>query len=469
MCGIFAITGTPQAAELSYLGLFALQHRGQESAGIVSMQKGQVYFHRGAGLVSDVFDEQTLLPLKGNAAIGHVRYSTAGGFDPANTQPLFIRSALGNVALAHNGNIVNASHLREELERQGAILQGTADTEVILHLIARSPQRPFEEKLKFSLKQLVGAYSIVCMTESHLYAVVDPLGFRPLALGKIGDSQWVFASESCAFDLIGAQFVRDVEPGELITVDRHTGQLSSHMMVDDANSPVTQRCSFEHIYFARPDSRLWNESSLLLRENLGVALANELPVEADAVIAVPDSGVPMAMGYSRASGLIFSQGFIRNHYVGRTFIEPNQNSRNFRVRLKLNPVRAAIEGKRLVVVDDSIVRGTTSRKIVQLLRDAGAKEIHLRIGSPEVRYSCFYGIDTPRRQELLAPRMSLAEMASYLGVDTLAFLSLDTLKKVVGRGFCTSCFSGKYSDALAQERGHLSETDLAKTCGEAFL
>lgn len=460
MCGIFAVSNAPQAASITHLGLFALQHRGQESAGIVTLDNSEMHAHRGAGLVSDVFDKETLSSLVGSGAVGHVRYSTAGGLEPENTQPLSIKTNKLRVALAHNGNIVNAGEIRERLEASGAVLQGSADTELILHLIARSKAQLFEDRIRDAVSLLVGSFALVLLTPTHLYAVVDAKGFRPLALGKLelenGQTSYVVASESCAFDLIGAEFVRDVAPGELVTIDRLTGEKQSSMLFrsERHQSPERARCSFEHIYFARPDSRLWNETSLVKREELGASLAMEWPVEADAVIAVPDSGVPMAMGYARASGIAYEQGFIRNHYVGRTFIEPTQNARNFRVKLKLNPVRDVIRGKRIIVVDDSIVRGTTSRKIVELLRDAGAREVHLRVGSPPVRFSCYYGIDTPEREDLLAQKMTLAEMSDFLQVDSLGFLSNDALRRILGKGFCQSCFTGNYPDSFAQKLGN---------------
>lgn len=477
MCGIFGITNAKDASRLTYLGLFALQHRGQESAGICTLEQtdGQMLPYRGEGLVSDVFSEETLARLHGETAIGHVRYSTAGGLSQANIQPLMARVGGKPVSLVHNGNIVNADILREQLESEGAILQGTADSEIVLHLMARSSEKTLSDKLVSAFNKLTGAFSLLILTPTHLYAVVDACGYRPIVLGQLPEGEngmpaWVLSSETCALDLVGAQFVRDIIPGELLTIELSTGQHSSRYLTlrSEQSQNLTQaRCSFEHIYFARPDSILWGATALEMRHELGRQLALESPVEADLVIAVPDSGVPLAMGYAEASGIPFKMGLIRNHYVGRTFIEPTQNVRNFRVRLKLNPVRELVKNKRVIVVDDSIVRGTTSRKIIELLRDAGAKEVHMRIGSPPVKHPCFYGIDTPKRRDLLATRLTdFKEMAAYLKADSLSFLNTNTMlqvfKKMVPEqtqknatdangGWCISCFSGKYQDALAQK------------------
>lgn len=372
MCGIFGITNAKDAANLTYLGLFALQHRGQESAGISSLGQvdGPLLHYRGEGLVSDVFNEKNLGRLLGDTAIGHVRYSTAGGLSQDNIQPLMARVGGMPVALAHNGNIVNAGILRERLESEGSILQGTADSEIILHLMARSSEKRMADKLISAFNQLTGAFSLLILTPTHMYAVVDACGYRPLVLERLPASEnglpaWVLASETCALDLVGAQFVRDLKPGELLTIDLKTGQASSRYLAirtENSHNLTQARCSFEHVYFARPDSVLWGSAAIEMRLALGRQLALEAPVEADVVIGVPDSGLPLAMGYAEASGIPFKTGFIRNHYVGRTFIEPSQNVREARVRLKLNPIRALVQGKRVIVVDDSIVRGTTSRK-----------------------------------------------------------------------------------------------------------
>lgn len=469
MCGIFALTQHPDATQMAFLGLFALQHRGQESAGLATLRDGLISVHRSAGLVSDVFQPETLNRLKGTAALGHVRYSTAGGEAAANIQPLVARVNGVRVALAHNGNLVNAPELRDDLERRGAIFQGTADTEIILHLLAQAPGADLGAKLKHVSGLLEGAFTLLLLTPTHLYACVDALGYRPLSLGRFahdadsGTMSWAVSSETCAFDLVGAKFERDVMPGEMIEIRLTDGHMrSSHLPdLNSAENKQTRRCVFEQIYFARPDSNLWGQSTFLFREQLGAELAKQAPAQADLVIPIPDSGVPMAMGYARASGIPYAVGLIRNHYVGRTFIEPTQNIRNFRLRLKLNPLRNVIEGKRLVVVDDSIVRGTTSRRIVELLREAGAAEVHMRIGSPPVKFPCFYGIDTPKRRDLLAQQMSLAQMRETLQVDSLAYLAIETLHTLARpalrdgngtSGFCDSCFSGNYADAFAQRR-----------------
>jgi amidophosphoribosyltransferase len=488
MCGVFGISNAENAARLTYLGLFALQHRGQESAGMCTLEDERLLAHRGHGLVSEVFTEDILQRLPGNSSIGHVRYSTAGGNLEANYQPLVARIGGLPVSLAHNGNIVNADGLREQLEQNGAIFQGTADTEIVLHLMARSHAKNSLDKLKAAMHQLVGAYSMLLLTPTHLYAVVDPCAYRPLVLGRLpqsdekslvpGVASWVLSSETCALDLVGAEFVRDLAPGEILAIELATGSLQSSFLelTKEQSIDLRQaRCSFEQIYFARPDSLLWGATSGEIRQKIGETLAKESPVEADMVIAVPDSGVPMALGYADASNIPFKVGFIRNHYVGRTFIEPTQNVRNFRVRLKLNPVRSTVQGKRVIVVDDSIVRGTTSKKIIELLREAGAKEVHVRIGSPEVRFPCYYGIDTPKRKELLAQRMTLEEMRDYLRADSLAFLSETQLLNVLEENyaethrirvlekpkshFCTACFSGCYQDNVAQCQGNPKVSD----------
>lgn len=473
MCGIFALTQHREAAHIAFLGLFALQHRGQESAGLATLNKGKITLHKDVGLVSDIFSSETLGRLPGTAAVGHVRYSTAGGESGGNIQPLAVRVNGLHVALAHNGNLVNAPELREDLERRGAIFQGTADTEIILHLLAQAPGADLGAKLKHVSGLLEGAFTLVLMSQTHLYACVDSLGYRPLSLGKlICESDpptshtpdcWVISSETCSFELVNARFERDIQPDELVEIELSTGNLKSHTLTNTDRTAKTdvKRCVFEQIYFARPDSYLWGQSTFLFRETLGEKLAIQSPVNADLVIPIPDSGVPMAMGYAKESGIPYAIGLIRNHYVGRTFIEPTQTIRNFRLRLKLSPMRHVIEGKKLIVVDDSIVRGTTSRRIVELLREAGAKEVHMRIGSPPVKFPCFYGIDTPKRRELLAQQMSLSEMREELQVDSLAYLSIETLHQMAApaqrtqegnSGFCDSCFSGRYADNFAQRR-----------------
>jgi amidophosphoribosyltransferase len=473
MCGIFGVTNNSDASRLCYLGLFALQHRGQESAGIVSLNEGALQVEKGRGLVSEVFSEKNFSALQGKQAIGHVRYSTAGGALDANIQPLYARVAGETIALAHNGNIVNADSLRQTLEQSGAIFQGTADTEILLHLLARSRKNQFVDRLVDALIPLEGAVTLVVLTKTEMHAYVDPCGYRPLVIGKLrGEGEefsWIFASETSALDLVGADFVRDVNPGELVSVDLVSQRLRSTalpMQSHQSNTGEESRCVFEHIYFARPDSTLWGQNASLVRQELGQELARCHPAPADLVIAIPDSGTPLAMGYSQASGIPFATGLIRNHYVGRTFIEPTQTVRNFRVRLKLNPVKEIVRGKRLVVVDDSIVRGTTSRKIIELLREAGAAQVHMRIGSPPVKFPCFYGIDTPKRKELIAQKMSLVEMCDALHADSLGFLPQEALVRVVEKhgfngtrnqgkkGFCMSCFDGTYQDSGAQILGN---------------
>jgi len=444
-CGVFGIFGHPEAANLTYLGLYALQHRGQESCGIVASDGHHLTSHLGMGLVSDVFKHDDIFDrLPGGAAIGHVRYSTAGGNDMKNCQPIMVDYSRGSIAVAHNGNLVNALELRHRLEVSGSIFSTTADTETIIHLIARAQSDSLVDRICESLHQVKGAYSLVFLTETRMIAVRDPNGFRPLSLGKL-DGAYVVASESCAFDLIEAEFIRELEPGEMIVVDKH-GMKTFSPFKETKNTP----CVFEHIYFARPDSRIFGRMVYTVRKEFGHQLAREYPVDADIVIAVPDSGVPAAMGYSEEAGLPLELGLIRNHYVGRTFIEPQQSIRHFGVKLKLNPVREIIEGKRVIVVDDSIVRGTTSRKIVKMIRNAGAKEIHVRISSPPTSFPCFYGIDTPSRQELISASHSIDEINRYITSDTLGYLSLEGMHETVakfgddGVSFCDACFSGNY-------------------------
>jgi amidophosphoribosyltransferase len=446
MCGIFGIHGHEEASNLTYLGLHALQHRGQESAGIVSSDGGGMHSFRAMGLVADVCTAEVLSRLPGSAAIGHVRYSTAGVSQLKNAQPLYVSYQGGQLAVAHNGNLVNAQSLKDELESTGAIFQSDSDTEVLIHLIARSRESSFTRRVVEALKRVEGAYSLLFLTERQLVGVRDPRGFRPLVLGKLKNA-WVLASETCALDLIEAEFVREVEPGELVVIDEKGLR---------SEKPFTPqqlgRCVFEHVYFARPDSILFGSPVFDVRKSLGRQLARENPAEADLVIAVPDSGVPAALGYSQQSGIPFDVGLIRSHYVGRTFIEPQQSIRHFGVKLKLSAVRSVLNGKRVVVVDDSVVRGTTSRKIVKMLRTAGATEIHLRISSPPIRWPCYYGIDTPSRQELIASSHSIEEIARYVTADSVGYLSIEGLSAAVGdpegRTFCNACFSGQYPTKL---------------------
>jgi amidophosphoribosyltransferase len=446
-CGVFGIWGAKEAANHAYLGLHALQHRGQEAAGIVSSDGNQLFVHRGLGLVQEVFgQQQTLEKLPGDHAIGHVRYSTAGGSHIKNSQPIAIDYAHGSIAVAHNGNLTNADEIRRRLELAGSIFQTTSDTEVFVHLIARSVQRTTVDRVADGLLQTKGAFSLMVLTPQEMIGVRDPWGFRPLALGKLKDA-WVFASEPVAFELIAAEYVRDVEPGEMVIVDK-TGIRSVFPFEREA----TKMCIFEYVYFARPDSTLGGINVYEARKRMGRALALESMVAADVVIPVPDSGVPAALGYAQEAKLPFELGLVRSHYVGRTFIEPSSSIRHFGVKLKLSPNRALIQGKRVVVIDDSIVRGTTSRKIVKMLRDAGAKEVHLRISSPPTRWPCFYGIDTPSRSELIASTHSIDEIAKYVTADSVGYLTVDALHKSVGgtqgAGYCDACFTGNYPVAF---------------------
>ncbi len=444
-CGVFGIFGHPEAANLTYLGLYALQHRGQESCGIVASDGLKLNAHLGMGLVADVFKKDDIFDrLPGKSSIGHVRYSTAGGNDFKNCQPIMVDYSRGSIAVAHNGNLVNAQELRNRLEQSGSIFSTTADTETIIHLIARAQTDSLVDRICEALHNVKGAYSLVFLTETRMVAVRDPNGFRPLSLGKL-DGAFVVASESCAFDLIEAEYIRELEPGEMIVIDK-SGMKSFFPFKETRNTP----CIFEYIYFARPDSRIFDRMVYPVRKEFGRQLAREYPVDADLVMAVPDSGVPAAMGYAEEAGLPLELGLIRNHYVGRTFIEPQQSIRHFGVKLKLNPVREVIEGKRVVVVDDSIVRGTTSRKIVKMIRNAGAKEVHVRISSPPTSYPCFYGIDTPSRKELISASHTIDEISRYITSDSLGYLSLkglhDALQKFgdLKLGFCDACFSGEY-------------------------
>ena len=447
-CGVVGVFGHPEAATLAYLGLYALQHRGQESAGIVSSNGEALISHRAMGLVADIFDQATLATLKGNIAIGHNRYSTTGNTVLKNCQPFVVEWAHGALAIGHNGNLVNADLLREELEERGSIFQSTSDTEVIIHLIAASTGGTLMDRLIDALQRVQGAYSLVMMTEDRLIGARDPAGFRPLVLGRLGDG-WVLASETCALDLVDAKYEREVEPGEIVEIT--AGGLRS---LKPFLPQPPRRCVFEYVYFARPDSVLFGNNVYEVRKELGRQLARESGVPADIVIPVPDSGVPAAIGFAEQAGLPFEMGLIRNHYVGRTFIEPSSSIRHFGVKVKLNAQRAVLAGKRVIVVDDSIVRGTTSRKLVTMLRQAGAREVHMRISSPPTRNPCYYGIDTPTRGELIASSQGLEEIRRYLGADSLAYLSLEGLFAFTrGRSetFCDACFSGNYPVPLGEE------------------
>ena len=494
MCGVYGIWGAKEASNLAYLGLHALQHRGQESAGIVSSDGGRLFAHRALGLVQDAFDERVLEKLPGDRAIGHVRYSTAGGAGLKNAQPLAVDYAAGSIAVAHNGNFTNFEEVRARLEEEGSIFQSSSDTEVLVHLIAKSRQKTVVERIADGLQMVQGAFSMVFLTNDELVAVRDPHGFRPLCMGKLptgsGPDAVVFASEPPAFDLMGAEYVRDIVPGEMVVVDK-SGIRSIRPFEDKAR----RMCIFEYVYFARPDASLGGISVYEARRRLGEVLAEEQPADADVVIAVPDSGVPSAMGFAKRLAIPFEVGLIRSHYVGRTFIEPSQSIRHFGVKLKLSPIRKVLAGKRVVVIDDSIVRGTTSRKIVKMLRDAGAKEVHMRISSPPTRWPCFYGIDTPSRNELVAASHSPAEISKYITSDTLGYLSMEGLHRGVdsahdgstqesptanggtngagqtteaskaGKGtrYCDACFSGEYPVSFSNDPMRANKRSLPLT------
>jgi amidophosphoribosyltransferase len=439
-CGVFGVFGHEDAAKLGYLGLYALQHRGQESAGIASLDSGRVFIEREMGYVADVFDEARLSRLPGSSAIGHVRYSTAGDSTLSNAQPILLSSGRGPLALGHNGNLVNAEEIRERLGREGALFTTNSDSEIILHLLARSRKETAAEALVEALSEVKGAFSIVLLTKDEILAARDPNAFRPMVLGTLNGSP-VVASETCAFDLIGATYVRDVEAGEIV-----------RLSADGVESirfafPHPTPCIFEHVYFARPDSLVFGKSVAASRQAFGERLSREHPVDADLVVPVPDSGTYAAIGYARASGIPLALGLVRNHYVGRTFIEPKQSIRSFGVKVKLNPVREIVAGKRIVLIDDSIVRGTTSKKIVKMLRDAGVREVHLRISSPPTRFSCHYGIDTPTRRELIAANSELAQIREFVGADSLGYLSVEGMMAAYGRpehATCAACFTGRY-------------------------
>ena len=448
-CGVFGVFGHPEAAKLAYLGLYALQHRGQESAGIVSSDGLDLHLHKAMGEVEEIFQPAVLAKLPGSLAIGHTRYSTAGDKALLNAQPIMIDCNKGKVALGHNGNLINAAEWRRKLEHKGSIFQTNSDTEVIVHLLARSSARNLSGALGDALNQVEGAYSLLVLTTDELIAVRDPRGFRPLVLGKMPAppnsgfaDTWLAASETCAFDLLNAEYVREVEPGEMVRISR-----SGVESIRFGRPKQHQQCIFEHVYFSRPDSIIFGRSVNESREKLGRLLAREHPADADIVVPVPDSGVPAAVGYALESGIPFRMGLIRNHYIGRTFIEPSQEIRSFGVKLKLNPIRKVIEGQRVVLVDDSIVRGTTSRKIVRMVREAGAKEVHVRISCPPTVSPCYYGVDTPTREELIASSHTPEEIRNFLGADSLGYISLSALRQAVNdtRGdFCTACYTGNY-------------------------
>jgi amidophosphoribosyltransferase len=452
-CGVFGIYGHPEAANLTYLGLRALQHRGQESAGIATADGEKVRVSRAMGHVADAFDEAVLQSLPGHLAIGHTRYSTAGESKLLNAQPILIDCSHGQIAIAHNGNLVNANELKDELVRNGSIFQTGSDTEVVLHLYAKSRAKSVEDALTESISQVRGAYSLVLLTKNRMIAARDPHGFRPLVLGQLGDA-YIVCSETCALDLLDATYLRDIEPGEIVVISE--GGLRSIKPFPEYQK---SHCVFEHVYFARPDSYVFGRSVNEVRTNLGRILARESAADADVVVPIPDSGVCAAIGYAEETKLPLRMGLIRNHYVGRTFIQPQQSIRHFSVKVKLNPVRSILEGRRVVLVDDSIVRGTTSRKIVKMVKAAGAREVHLRISCPPTVSPCFYGVDTPSRSELIAATHTIEEIRKYVQADTLAYLSLEGLRSAVGSdqgSYCTSCYTGVYPVAFPRdERAYL--------------
>jgi amidophosphoribosyltransferase len=448
-CGVFGIFGNAEASKLTYLGLYALQHRGQESAGIASSDGTQIRVSKAMGYVNEAFDDDAIARLPGSLAVGHVRYSTAGESRLANAQPIVVDSAHGQLAVGHNGNLVNAGEVRDALVREGAIFQTNSDTEVIVHLFARAKAEGAEAAIIEALSQVRGAFSLVMMTKDRLIGARDPHGFRPLAIGRLGDG-WVICSETCAMDLIGATYLRDVEPGEIVIV----GPYGLRSVKPYPPVRQSQQCIFEHVYFSRPDSYVFGESVNEVRTEFGRRLARESGVSADVVVPIPDSGVCAAVGYAEAANLPMRMGLIRNHYVGRTFIQPQQSIRHFGVRVKLNPVRSILEGKRVVLVDDSIVRGTTSRKIVRMVRSAGAREVHMRISCPPTVSPCFYGVDTPRKKELIAATHTMEEIRKYVDADSVAYLSLEGLTGAVRGGsssYCTSCYTGIYPVAFPRD------------------
>lgn len=439
-CAVVGVFNVERAAKFAYFSLFAMQHRGQEAAGISTSDGARLHTIKNRGLVTQVFDDESLKTLKGNMAIGHTRYSTAGDDSILDAQPVFARYDLGELSIVHNGNLTNALEVRRELIKKGAIFQTFMDTENLIHLIAKSDHEKLVDRIIDALHKIEGAYSLIFLSRSKMFAIRDPYGFRPLSIARLG-SGYVVASETCAFDLIGAEYLRDIEPGEMVIFENDQEPKSVRIF-----EPRPHHCIFEYIYFARPDSRIYGKSVYMLRKEMGKQLAKESPVEADMVIPVPDSGVAAALGYSEASGIPFEMGIIRNHYVGRTFIEPTQEIRNLKVKMKLSPIKELIQGKRLVVVDDSIVRGTTSRQIVRMLKAAGAKEVHMRISSPPTTGPCYYGVDTPEKSELISARMSEEEVGRFIEADSLAHLSIEGLIKSVGgdSGYCKACFDGKY-------------------------
>lgn len=440
-CAVVGIFNSPEASKLAYFSLHSMQHRGQEAAGISSGDGERLFTIKDRGLVTQVFDEQKLATLKGYMAIGHTRYSTAGDDSILDAQPVHARYDLGQLSIVHNGNLTNALEVRTQLIKEGAIFQSSMDTENLIHLIAKSDKQKLKDRIIDAVKKIEGAYSLVFLSRTKMFAVRDRFGFRPLCLGRIGEG-YVVASETCAFDLIGATYIRDVEPGEMLIFER--GRAPQSVKIFD---PIPKHCIFEYVYFARPDSDVFGNNVYQKRKNMGIELAREQPVEADMVVPVPDGGVPAAIGYSTQSGIPYEMGIMRNHYVGRTFIEPTQEMRDLKVKMKLSPIRELIEGKRVIVIDDSIVRGTTSRRIIRMLKEAGASEVHMRISSPPTTDPCFYGVDTPNKEKLIAANMTVEEICHYIEADSLAFLSTDALMHSVraeGDEYCKACFTGEY-------------------------
>ena len=463
-CGLFGVYGHRDAARLTYLGLYSLQHRGEEAAGIVTYDGKTMHTHKGMGLVSEVFNEATLHSLPGRVAVGHTRYSTTGSSTLKNSQPLVVTYAKGSIAVAHNGNLVNAFELRQQLEANGSIFQTTVDSEIILHLLARATNKNLEDDLVECLRLLKGAFTLLFLTEHELIGCRDPNGFRPLCIGRLNKT-YVLASETCALDLIGARFVREVLPGEVVLISS-SGMRSLFPFKEETTTP--SHCLFEHVYFARPDSTIFGESVQAVRVKLGRQLAREYPVDADLVMPIPDSGNFAALGYSLESKIPYTIGMTRNHYVGRTFIQPSQEIRDLKVRVKFNPIKELIKGKRLVIVDDSIIRGTTTKARVKSLREAGAKQIHLRVSCPPTKHSCFYGIDFPNRKQLIANNLPVEEIRKFIGVDTLGYLSLEGMLKAVGRpaNYCTACWSGTYPIPFGDEGDKFAlEKHAGQGCG----
>jgi len=462
VCGIVGVTGVERAAEVAFLGLYALQHRGQEAAGIAAIDGTRGTVRKAEGLITESFDDSVLGDLPGRVALGHTRYSTAGGPGLENAQPILVTYREGDLALVHNGNITNAARLRQRLVREGALFRGTIDSEVLVHLIARSPQRTVDDQVREALRQLVGAFSFIVTVGETLYAARDPWGYRPLVIGRLGEG-WALASETCALELMGATDVREVLPGEVLRI--RDGESASLPELEPA--PRQQPCIFELVYFARPDSRVFGVSVDRARRAFGRELAREQPVDADCAFSVPDSSNSAALGFAEESGVPYELGLIRNHYVGRTFIHPSQAGRDFRVRIKYNPVREVIEGKRVVVVDDSLVRGTTSRALISLIRAAGAREVHFRVASPPVRHPCFYGIDLPTRAELIGAHKTVEQIAEHLDVDSLGYLSLEGMHRAVREHgpFCDACFSGRYAAPLVDLEDARSTSAAARPRG----